>query len=156
MSKQKKMHLKHKINVYEVIVNYQSYVGTVDEIAEQLNWSVSNVRLNGKVVGQRFTKIKVVNKHTKEVFYGTLEEVADWSFLSLNYIRASMQKGRSNNHYEFIFTGQYIVRMFNAEKPGVIKPKTDYTAAKPKRKQQAIGMSDYWNDMFRWSVKHLQ
>src|SRR5699024_11808009 len=80
--------VKHRINVYEVTINYERFSGTVDDITKQTGWSESKVRNNSVVIGHRLAKLKGVNHETGDVYYGVSEEMADRSAESRNRGRA--------------------------------------------------------------------
>src|SRR5699024_5309847 len=75
----KNQKVKHRVNVYELKINYERYSGTAEDIAKQTGWSEAKVRNNGVVIGHRLAKLKGVNYETGDVFYGTLQDMADWS-----------------------------------------------------------------------------
>lgn len=148
--------VKHRINVYEVTMNYEKFSGTVDDISKQTGWSESKVRNNSVVIGHRLAKLKGVNRETREVHYGTLEEMTDWSGMSQNRIRAIVAGQRHSPNFDFTFTGQYIVDLIGADKPKVQKPTAGHIDIKPVYTHKPVPMSDYAKQLFEWSTRHLR
>src|SRR5699024_12857519 len=118
--------VKHRVNVYELKINYERYSGTAEDIAKQKGWSEAKVRNNGVVIGHRLAKMKGVNHETGDVFYGALQDRADWSGVKSNTVRAMVSEGRSTRNFDFTFTGQYIVDLIGADKPKIQKPTTGH------------------------------
>jgi len=148
--------VKHRINVYEVTINYERFSGTVDDIVKQTGWSESKVRNNSVVIGHRLAKLKGVNRETREVQYGTLEEMADWSGVSQNRIRAIVAGQKHSPNFDFTFTGQYIVDLIGADKPKLVKPVSDHVSVKPVYSHKPVPMSKYARELFEWSTRHLR
>ena len=148
--------VKHRINVYEVTINYEIFTGTVDDIAEKTGWSDSKIRKNSKFIGHRLAKLKGINQKTKEVHYGTLEEIADWSGMNQNRVRSIVAGKRYSPNFDFTFTGQYIVELIGADKPKKQKPTSGHIDIKPIYTNKPVPMSRYAQELFEWSTKHLR
>lgn len=148
--------VKHRINVYEVTINYERFSGAVDDIVKQTGWSESKVRNNSVVIGHRLAKLKGVNHETGEVHYGTLEEISDWSGMSLNRVRALVAGQRHSPNFDFTFTGQYIVDLIGADKPKIQKPTAGHIDIKPVYTHKPVPMSRYAKELFEWSTRHLR
>ena len=148
--------VKHRINVYEVTINYERFTGTVDDIAKQTGWSESKARNNSVFIGHRLAKLKGVNRETREVHYGALEEIADWSGISQNRVRAIVAGTRHSPNFDFTFTGQYIVELIGTDKPKIQKPTAGHIDIKPVYNRKPVPMSRYAQELFEWSTKHLR
>lgn len=148
--------VKHRINVYEVTINYETFTGTVDDIADKTGWSDSKIRKNSKFIGHRLAKLKGINQKTREVHYGTLEEIADWSGVSQNRVRAIVSGQRYSPNFDFTFTGQYIVELIGADKPKIQKPTSGHIDIKPVYTNKPVPMSRYAKQLFEWSTRHLR
>lgn len=148
--------VKHRVNVYELKINYERYSGTVGDIAKQTGWSEAKVRNNGVVIGHRLAKLKGVNHETGNVFYGALQDMEDWSGIKSNTIRSMISENRSTRTFEFTFTGQYIVDLIGADKPKTVKPTSDHISVKPVYTHKPVPMSRYAQELFEWSTKHLR
>src|SRR5699024_1097979 len=140
--------VKHRINVYEVTIKYERFSGTVEDITKQTGWSESKVRNNSVVIGHRLAKLKGINRETREVQYGALEEMADWSGTSQNRIRAIVAGQRHSPNFDFTFTGQYIVDLIGADKPKIQKPTTGHVSVKPVYTHKPVPMSRYAQELF--------
>lgn len=152
----KRQQVKHRINVYEVTINYKTFSGTTDDIAKKTGWSQSKIRNNAKFIGHRLTKLKGVNRKTEEVHYGTLKEVADWAGTSQNRVRSIVAGSRYSPNFDFTFTGQYIVDLIGADKPKIEKPTTEHIDTKPVDTHKTVPMSRYAQQLFEWSTRHLR
>lgn len=148
--------VKHRINVYELTVNYEKFSGTVDDITKQTGWSESKVRNNSAVIGHRLAKLKGVNRETREVSYGTLEEMAEWSGVSQNRVKSIVAGRRHSPNFNFTFTGQYIVDLIGVDKPKIQKPTAGHNDMKPVYSHKPVPMSRYAQELFEWSTKHLR
>lgn len=148
--------VKHRVNVYELKINYERYSGTVEDIAKQTGWSEAKVRNNGVVIGHRLAKLKGVNHETGEVFYGALQDMADWAGFNINTVRAMVTEQRSTRYFDFTFTGQYIVDLIGADKPKAVKPVSDHVSVKPVYSHKPVPMSRYAKELLDWSTKHLR
>src|SRR5699024_1836699 len=138
-----KQNVKHRINVYEVTVNYERFSGTVDDISKQTGWSEAKVRNNGVVIGHRLAKLKGVNHETGEVFYGALQDMADWSGVRSNTVRAMVSENRSNRNFDFTLTGQYIVDIIDSDKTKKQKQNARYFSVKPVYSHKQVLMTRY-------------
>src|SRR5699024_7164330 len=147
--------VKHRVNVYELKINYERYSGTAEDIAKQTGWSEAKVRNNGVVIGHRLAKLKGVNHETGEVFYGALQDMADWSGVRSNTVRAMVSENRSTRNFDFTFTGQYIVDLIGADKPNIQKPTAGHVSVKPVYSHKPVPMSRYAQELFEWSTKHV-
>lgn len=135
--------IQYKQSMYEVIRDYKSYVGTPEEIAEQMDVGVRYAASKGKLVGYRYAKLKVVDTDTLETLYGTVEEVADHIGLTEMHIKRVIRGTRATSRYTFTDTGQSIVKLLNEDKPGVTKPKSEYMSVKPVYVSERQPMSEY-------------
>ena len=152
----KRQQVKHRINVYEVTINYKTFSGTVDDIAKKTGWSESKARTNSKFIGHRLAKLKGINLKTREVHYGSLEEIADWAGTSQNRVRSIVAGQRYSPNFDFTFTGQYIVDLISADKPKIEKPTTEHIDTKPVDTHKTVPMSRYAQELFEWSTRHLR
>lgn len=148
--------VKHRVNVYELKINYERYSGTAEDIAKQTGWSEAKVRNNGVVIGHRLAKLKGVNHETGEVFYGALQDMADWSGIKSNTVRAMVSEGRSTRNFDFTFTGQYIVDLIGVEKPKIQKPTAGHIDIKPVYTHKPVPISRYAKELLDWSTRHLR
>src|SRR5699024_3859845 len=148
--------VKHRINVYEVTINYDRFSGTVEDITKQTGWSESNVRNNAEVIGHRIAKLTGANHETGEVYYGGREEMAEWSGVSQNRVRSLVAGQRYSPNFDFTFTGQYIVDLIGADKPKAVKPVSDHVSVKPVYSHKPVPMSRYAQELLDWSTRHLR
>lgn len=148
--------IKYKENLLELKHNYEIYTGTTIELMKELGWTQSQVNKNSRVIGARHLEIKATNPRTGRHFFGTLTDMERKLKVSLsNITRAVKKEGKTSGH-RLELTGKSITEYYTPKKKKTVKPKPSYVNVKPAPKRNTSTMSDYWNDMFRWSVKHLQ
>lgn len=148
--------IDYKRTVYEVIRDYESTIGTPEEIAEQLNVGLRFAASNGRKVGYRHAQIKAVMQDTMETLYGTVDEVADFIGVTPRQIQRVLNNNHRPEKYEVSATGKYVVEIIGEQRKKTEKPNTGYVSVEPVYSHKPVPMSRYAQELFEWSTKHLR
>lgn len=132
----------NRIKLYQIIVNYKSYIGVAEELSETLGVTVNTIRKTGRLIGYRYAEIETNNFKTLGTFTGTLKEVADYLGYSEIYIRRFLTRGLESKIFEVYFTGGYIYEY-------IIIPVVIKTKEKEIKKTPVTPMSQYWAEIHR-------
>ena len=148
----------YRITVYEYNRDGEIHVGTREELSEITGVAQGNLHLYTVKAGTRHMKLKAVHKKTGEVHYGTLADLSKKTKLRLDTIRAAVTEREGNmQNYTVTPTGQYIVEMLDGQRKTTGKPKTHNVVERTVTKRQPVTpMSEYWEDMFERSTRHLR
>ena len=148
----------YRLTVYEYNRDGETYIGTRDELSEITGVAKGNLYLYTVKIGIRHMKLKAVHKKTGEVHYGTLADLAKKTKLKLSTIREAVTHREGNmQNYTVTPTDQYIIEMLNGQRKTTGNPKTHNVVEKTAPKRQPVTpMSEYWQNMFEWSTRHLR
>ena len=131
--------------------NDVSITGTIDELVEKTGKTKDRMRSLSVKTGRRHAEIKVTMKDTGFVKRGNLQEIADFTGKSENYIRKLIVDDATDTvTFTIGLTGRSIIILddsygqnFKERK----KPKAGYVSKKVKHGMKPVKMGKYWEDM---------
>lgn len=145
---------KYKYKLYEYTNRKgETFTGTSKEIMKKAGISSVTLYSYGEPIGSRCAEIKAYDKRTKETYYGTVEEIMDYMDISLyTTVTNALMRGGNMLNYKLELTGEWLFIPDESYSPKN-KRKQD---AKPKRKQPVTPMSEYAQQLFEHSTRHLR
>lgn len=145
---------KYKFKIYEYTNSKgKTFTGTSKEIIKKAGISSVTLYSYGEPIGSRCAEIKAYDKRTKETHYGTVEEIMEHMDIA-NYttITNALQRGGNMLKYRFELTGEWLFVPDESYVPKNNRKQVE----KPKRKRPVTPMSDYAQQLFEHSTRHLR
>lgn len=153
----RKASFKWEEKVYEVKRGDLIHTGTPQQISEELSVRKDYAANFGKCIGVRYPMLKAVSVETLEVSYGNVEEISEFTGLSVNHIKKIMTNARRQSpSWDITLTGKYKVDLIGADKPKIQKPTAGHIDIKPVYSHKPVPMSRYAKELLDWSTKRLR
>ena len=146
--------MKFENVIFEMEHKGETLRGTSQELVERTGLSMVTVRSRAINVGIRHAEIEAYDKLTRKTFKGDLESVKEFLNLSLSStIRSAFKRGGNMRDYKVRVTGEGIFVPIVKVEP--IK-KNSVTTNEQVRKHKPVPMSEYAQQLFEHSTRHLR
>ena len=143
-----------KKNVYEFIRGNVVEIGTADELEKLTGVKQRDQNRFAKKIGVRHIKVRAKHKEHGDVHYGTLEELEEVIGVKVHTMRNSINKKNGElSNYILKDTGEYIIDYIRVPMKPIDPPQEK---KQPECTRETVPMSEYAQDLFEWSTKHLR
>lgn len=143
-------------SIFELIKEGEAYKGTAQKLAEQFDMKIRSVQSGGRIIGKRFTEIKLVHGSTGDTFFDTLPQASERVDTELYNLKRALEVGdKTYKGYEISLTGRYIFEYYEKREVKQTEFKPENVKPKPVRTFKAVPMSPYWAYMSQIATKHL-
>lgn len=142
---------KTRITVYEYKTQLNQVIGTAEEIARIIGIKEKSIFNHSEIIGYKYPEVKAVDLNTSETFYGTADEVTEFTGLTHFRITKILRHNNKSPNWKLSYTGKYVDGAYKWSKKPDEPQKSESTDSR-----QAVPMSDYGKELFEWSTRHLR